>query len=148
MTRAAIKMIQLYTVFFRQKQLTIYWQSIENIFSAGTALMSAYAQFSEVQEIIDLRSLESLIHSCSSLLWGMVERFPSFQGKRDAFDTTASNVLEELNASPSVTAISEGSFLPMNAPTSEQHVHEFATQNVELSPSQFGGQSLMSHGPE
>lgn len=148
MTRAAIKMIQLYTVFFRQKQLTIYWQSIENIFSAGTALMSAYAQFSEVQELIDLRSLESLIHSCSSLLWGMVERFPSFQGKRDAFDTIASNVLEELNASPSGTVISEGSFLPMNAPTSEQHVHEFATQNVELSPLQFGGQSLMPQGPD
>ncbi|KAL6400168.1 fungal specific transcription factor domain-containing protein [Ilyonectria robusta] len=148
MTRAAIRMIQLYTVFFRQKQLTIYWQSIENIFSAGTALMSAYAQFSEVQELIDLRSLESLIHSCSSLLWGMVERFPSFQGKRDVFDTTASNFLEELNASPSRATISQGSFLPMNLPTSEQYIHEVATENVELSPLHFGGPSLMPHCPE
>ena len=98
MAEAAVKMIDLYQHFFRQQQLTIYWQSIENIFSAGTALMLAYMQLPEVREVISLRSLEARIHTCSSLLWGLVERFPSFKGKRDAFEISAAKVLEELDA--------------------------------------------------
>ncbi|KAJ3539420.1 hypothetical protein NM208_g5502 [Fusarium decemcellulare] len=104
MAQAAIKMIQLYQRFFRRHMLTIYWRSIENIFSAGTALMLGYTQLPEVRDTITFHFLESLIHTCSSLLWGMVERFPSFQGKRDAFDIAASKLMEEFKAGPSEAA--------------------------------------------
>ncbi|KAF5012117.1 hypothetical protein FDECE_1834 [Fusarium decemcellulare] len=104
MAQAAIKMIQLYQRFFRRHMLTIYWRSIENIFSAGTALMLGYTQLPEVRDTITFHFLESLIHTCSSLLWGMVERFPSFQGKRDAFDIAASKLMEEFKAGPSESA--------------------------------------------
>lgn len=99
MTKAAMKMIPLYCRFFRCNMLTIYWQAVENLFSAGTALMYAYVQSAQVREIVTLHSLESLVHTCSSVLWGMVERFPLLQSKRDAFDATALEVLADLNAS-------------------------------------------------
>lgn len=116
MAQAAVRMIHLYQRFFRRHMLSIYWRSIENIFSAGTALMLAYIQFPDVREVITLSSLESLIHTCSSLLWGMVERFPSFQGKRDAFDIAASKALEEPKTTASevagsVSATTPGSFV-------------------------------------
>ncbi|KAH7014413.1 uncharacterized protein B0I36DRAFT_338685 [Microdochium trichocladiopsis] len=96
MAQAAIKVVELYERYFRRHMLSIYWRSIENIFLAGTGLLLAYAQFPAVREVIDFASLEAHVHTCASLLWGMVERFPSFQGKRDAFDETAKKVLEEL----------------------------------------------------
>jgi len=99
MTDAAIKMIKLYRQFFRDHRLTIYWQAVENLSSAGTALMFGYVTSSRVREQLDLRALESLLNTCSSVLWGMVEHFPDFKGKRDAFDITASKILADLTQS-------------------------------------------------
>ncbi|OJJ50365.1 hypothetical protein ASPZODRAFT_13449 [Penicilliopsis zonata CBS 506.65] len=96
MTHAAQNMITLYQQFFLQRVLTIYWQSVENISSAGTALMLAYAQSSRVRAAISFRRLESLSRTCSSVLWAMVEHFPAFRNKRDAFDETASRILSNL----------------------------------------------------
>ncbi|CAJ0546755.1 Ff.00g013820.m01.CDS01 [Fusarium sp. VM40] len=109
MTEVASNMIRIYQNHFRKKHLSIYWQSIENVFNAGTALMVAYSRSLGVREMMTLDSLESLVHSCSSLLWGMVERFPSYQDKRDTFDTTATKVLEGLKAE---ILINEGTFIP------------------------------------
>lgn len=99
MTDAAIKMIELYRQFFRDHRLTIYWQAVENLYSAGNALMFSYVSSSRVQERLSLRALETLVNTCSSVLWGMVEHFPDFKGKRDAFDLTASKVLADLSSS-------------------------------------------------
>ncbi|KAH6954441.1 fungal-specific transcription factor domain-containing protein [Fusarium avenaceum] len=109
MTDVASNMIHIYQNHFRNKHLSIYWQSIENVFNAGTALMVAYSRSPGVREIMTLTSLESLVHTCSSLLWGMVERFPSYQDKRDTFDATATKVLEGLKAE---TLINKGTFIP------------------------------------
>ncbi|KAM0541587.1 hypothetical protein ACHAPJ_013189 [Fusarium lateritium] len=98
MAHAATNMIQLYRRFFCERKLTIYWQAVENVSSAGTAIMYAYVQSPEVRTYVDFRSLESLVHTCSSVLWGMVEHFPAYRGKRDAFDITANEVLVELGA--------------------------------------------------
>ncbi|RSL57983.1 hypothetical protein CEP53_006275 [Fusarium sp. AF-6] len=132
MAEIATNMIHLYQRLFRQKRLSIYWQSIENVFSAGTALMLAYIRSPGVQQALTLTSLESLVHTCSSLLWGMVERFPSFQGKRDAFDITASKVLEAVKTD-SVGNV--GLAIPNIAmnPTAEEHAGRgFSAQNVAL----------------
>lgn len=96
MTNAAVKMIQLYRHFFCRRQLTIYWQAMENLYSAGTCLMFAYVHSFEVQECLSSLTFASLIRSCSSVLWGMAERFPPYLGKRDAFDKAASKVLADL----------------------------------------------------
>ncbi|KAI1623940.1 fungal-specific transcription factor domain-containing protein [Exophiala viscosa] len=39
---AATHMIRLYPTFFREHRLTIYWQAVENLLSAGTALLYSY----------------------------------------------------------------------------------------------------------
>lgn len=93
---AAMNMIRLYRLFFTKKQLTLYWMAVDNLFSAGTALMYAYVNSPLVQERITLQSLESSVHTCSSVLWGMVEHFPDFRGKRDRFDAMASTTLKDL----------------------------------------------------
>lgn len=98
-SNTATNMIQLYREFFREHRLTIYWQAVENLSSAGTALMFSYVNSAQVRENLTLCSLESLVHMCSSVLWGMVEHFPAFKGKRDAFDITASEILADLNTS-------------------------------------------------
>ncbi|TPX18478.1 uncharacterized protein E0L32_011591 [Thyridium curvatum] len=98
MTNAAVEMIRLYRHFFRENKLNLYWQAVENLYSAGTALMYAYGHSPEVRELLSFRSLESYVHTCSSALWGMVERFPAFKGKRDAFDLAASQILADLGA--------------------------------------------------
>lgn len=130
MAQAAAKMIQLYQRFFRRHMLSIYWRSIENIFSAGTSLMLAYIQFSEVREVISSRSLESLIHTCSSLLWGMVERFPSFQGKRDAFDIAAAKVLEGFDSESSGTGAIGSSTSPWHISTGSPCVQTFLARDA------------------
>lgn len=101
LTDAASNMIRLYRRFFTKHQLTIYWLAVENLFSAGTALLYGYVKSPAVQERITFRNLESLVHTCSSVLWGMVEHFPAFEGKRDAFDLVVSRTLADLGSRPS-----------------------------------------------
>lgn len=97
LTDAATHMIKLYWRFFRDHVLTIYWQAVENLYSAGNALLFTYVSSSAVRNSTTLRDLESLVHTCSSVLWGMVEHFPDFQGRRDAFDLTAKQVLADIS---------------------------------------------------
>jgi hypothetical protein len=97
-TEAATNMIQLYRRFFCEHTLTIYWQAVENLSSAGIALIFSYVNSTKVQERLTFRSLEALVHSCSSVLWGMVEHFPAFKVKRDAFDIMASEILADLTS--------------------------------------------------
>jgi len=108
MTQAAINVIQLYRRFFRERVLTIYWQAVENLFSAGTALMFGFVRSPSVRETMTFRMLETLVHTCSSVLWGMVEHFPAFQGKRDAFDMAASKTLSDLSSRFPTAVATEG----------------------------------------
>lgn len=109
MASSAAKMITLYRRFFCSRQLTIYWQAMENLYSAGTCLMFGYVQSQEVQGFLSYSDLESLVRICSSVLWGMAERFPSFQGRRDAFDKIASKTLADLNShSKPIESVKQG----------------------------------------
>ena len=96
LTDAATHVIELYRKFFLERRITLYWQAVENISSAGIALMFTYVHSSLVRERIGFYSLETLIRSCSSILWGVVEHFPAFNSKRDEFDVIASKVLATL----------------------------------------------------
>jgi hypothetical protein len=94
---AARNMIQLYRRFLPERRLTIYWQAIENLHAAGTGLLYAFVHCPLVQDRIPVRTLETLIYTCSSTLFGLVEHFPAMAGKRDAFDLLASKVLADIN---------------------------------------------------
>ncbi|CAG9982248.1 unnamed protein product [Clonostachys byssicola] len=93
----ASKLIQIYRRYFREYRLTIYWQAVESLSSAGTALIYSYVNSAQVRGSIPLTQLESLFSTCSSVLWGMVEHFPAFKNKRDAFDILASKTLADLS---------------------------------------------------
>jgi hypothetical protein len=131
MAEAAVRIIHLYQRFFRRRMLSIYWRSIENIFSAGTALMLSHMQSPEVRDVISYQTLESLIHTCSSLLWGMVERFPSFQGKRDAFDIAASQVFTGFQADTSTMAV--GPISPVNPRATGSFSQNYVGQPEQIS---------------
>ena len=108
LSECAAQMVQLYRKLFRGYRLTIYWQAVENLSSAGTSLLFSYVNSAAVRRRITFQSLESLIHTCSSVLWGMVEHFPAFKGKRDAFDLLASKTLTDIASSPIVTGSYSG----------------------------------------
>ncbi|PLB51406.1 hypothetical protein P170DRAFT_433416 [Aspergillus steynii IBT 23096] len=108
MSHAAADMIQLYRQFFRERLLTIYWLAVENVYSAGISLLFGYAHSGQVREQMTLRFLEARVHTCSCVLWGMVEHFPAFQGKRDAFDLAASKVLDNLRSSRQEGTVTAG----------------------------------------
>lgn len=125
---ATSRMIQLYRQYFDDRRLTIYWQAVENLSSGGTALLFSYVNSPQVRESLTLRSLESLVHTCSSVLWGMVEHFPAYKNKRDAFDITASKVLANLNHTTGSAVDSAG---PSN--------------NVSIDVGYDGGQTSIIH---
>jgi hypothetical protein len=123
-TETATHMIQLYRRFFCEHRLTIYWQAVENLSSAGSALMFSYVNSPQVQERLTFRSLESLVHTCSSVLWGMVEHFPAFKGKRDAFDIMASEILADLSTNSAATDGTERLFMRDNTGTGDESGHQ------------------------
>lgn len=94
----ASKLIQICRRYFHEYRLTIYWQAVERLSSAGTALIYSYVNSSQVRDSTPLTQLESLLSTCSSVLWGMVEHFPAFKNKRDAFDILASKTLADLSS--------------------------------------------------
>lgn len=100
-TQATTQLIRLYRRFFLELKLTIYWHAVENLASAGTALMYAYSNSSNVRSSMSSHTLKVEVHTCSSVLWGMVERFPAFKGKQDAFNATAKTMLSGLNCQTS-----------------------------------------------
>ncbi|KPI38970.1 Positive regulator of purine utilization [Cyphellophora attinorum] len=98
---AAENMVRLYRKFFEEKRFTIYWQAVEGLSAAGTALLNAYSRSSSVKERITLSVLRELVQTCSNVLWGMVSLFPSFKARRESFDEYVAAKLQELEATPS-----------------------------------------------
>lgn len=96
-TDAATNMIKLYRRFFDERRLTIYWQAVEGLSTAGSALLTGFTESPAVRAQLTLQSLRDLIQTCSSVLWAMVEHFPAFKPKRDAFDQLATKVLASLS---------------------------------------------------
>ncbi|ETN39200.1 uncharacterized protein HMPREF1541_05423 [Cyphellophora europaea CBS 101466] len=93
---SAAHMIKLYRRFFDERRLTIYWQAVDSLSAAGTALLHSYRASQQVRNQIGLGHLQMLIQTCSSVLGGMVEHFPMFRNKRDSFDATVSRFLTDL----------------------------------------------------
>lgn len=96
LAESSLKVIHLYRRIFLENRVTILWQAVENLFSAGTSLLYSYVNSAQVQHNVNLRSLEANTHMCSSILWGMVERVPEYKSKRDAFDIIVAKTLAGL----------------------------------------------------
>lgn len=120
---AASHMIKLYRRFFDERRLTIYWQAVEGLSTAGSALLTGFTESSAVRAQLTLQSLRDLIQVCSSVLWAMVEHFPAFKTKRDSFDQFASKVLAGLSSGDMSTfdaAQSDSAMIHQRSTSTEQ----------------------------
>ncbi|KAH7385160.1 fungal-specific transcription factor domain-containing protein [Phaeosphaeria sp. MPI-PUGE-AT-0046c] len=82
----AQKSIEAYRTCFRDGKLRFYWRTIHNLFRAGISLIYCVRNW-PLEEIMDLDSIHVSLNSCSSILWGMVERYPAGRACRDMFET-------------------------------------------------------------
>ena len=117
LAHSATASIQLYRRLHRENKLRLFWQAVHNLFAAGTALLHCRAHSNEVRERISLRSLENTIHSCSAVLWAMVERFPAAKGTRDAFDAIATAALDSFSADTTASDVASGGSVVSGSPT-------------------------------
>lgn len=91
--------IVAYRTAFRSGRLRFYWRTVHNLFRSGMAIVYCIREASERAGLdFGPRDLKSLLHSCSSIIWGMVERYPPGKAYRDVFDTVVAATLS--NESP------------------------------------------------
>ncbi|KAH6988589.1 fungal-specific transcription factor domain-containing protein [Ilyonectria destructans] len=96
LAQSAADSINCYKQSFRAGELRFYWRTVHNVFRSGVAV--AYcAQIAAMQQNpdLDLGDTTASINSCSSILWGMVERYPAGQAYRDIFDSIANSVVNQ-----------------------------------------------------
>ncbi|KAH7166423.1 fungal-specific transcription factor domain-containing protein [Dactylonectria macrodidyma] len=93
LAQSATNAINCYKQSFRAGELRFYWRTVHNVFRAGVA-MAYCVQIAATQQTPDLNLSDATasINSCSSILWGMVERYPAGQAYRDIFDSIANSV--------------------------------------------------------
>jgi hypothetical protein len=82
----AQRSIEAYRSSFRDGKLRFYWRTIHNLFRSGVALIHCLKNWPQ-ERAIDLDSIHMSLNSCSSILWGMVERYPAGRPCRDIFET-------------------------------------------------------------
>lgn len=92
LAQSAISAVDSYKTSFKRGTLRFYWRAIRNLFRAGVALVycsrTASSRTAEVGTKFDISDLtiQQSIQQCSTILWGMVERFHGGKPYRDAFD--------------------------------------------------------------
>lgn len=86
LANCAQKSIEAYRTCFRDGKLRFYWRTIHNLFRSGVSLMYCLKNWPQ-GETMDFEPMEASLNSCSSILWGMVERYPAGRACRDMFET-------------------------------------------------------------
>ncbi|KAM5342088.1 hypothetical protein ACJ41O_015119 [Fusarium nematophilum] len=92
--------IELYRAGFKEGKLRFYWRTIPNLFRSGAALIHCIKNLALQGAAFDANELEKKVAMCSTVLWGMAERYPPGASYRDRFD--------ELSASVSDVSVSAG----------------------------------------
>lgn len=96
LAQSASRAIDCYKRSFRAGELRFYWRTVHNLFRSGVAIV--YCAQNAVMPRIPGLSREDVvpsINACSSILWGMVERYPLGQAYRDIFENLAESVLNQ-----------------------------------------------------
>lgn len=94
LVKAATDSINCYRRTFRAGELRFFWRTAHNLFRSGVAVVfCAQPYLMDLIPGFDREDAVASINSCSSLLWGMVERYPAGQAYRDIFDRLASSAL-------------------------------------------------------
>lgn len=96
LAQGATNAVSCYKQCFRSGELRFFWRTIHNLFRSGIAIVYC-AQRDNINQIpfLTLEDARASVSSCSSLLWGMVERYPAGRAYRDIFDKLASTLLSQ-----------------------------------------------------
>ena len=82
--------ITIYKKSFKEGWLRFYWRTIHNLFSCGSALVHCVKVSAANPDIfVDMGEAMRLATTCSTVLWGMAERYPAGIRLRDTFDDLA-----------------------------------------------------------
>jgi hypothetical protein len=89
--------IEAYKHAFRIGRLRFYWRTIHNLFRGGIAVVYCIraAAAMQTQPGLSPGDMKAMLHSCSAILWGMVERYPAGKAYRDVFDSVVSTVMTD-----------------------------------------------------
>lgn len=97
LSQNATESIECYRQTFREGKLRFYWRTVHNLFRSGVAVAYCYRTAQVSNPGLDFTRMREAINSCSTVLWGMVERYPPGQGYRNVFESLAKSILDPSN---------------------------------------------------
>ncbi|RFN52738.1 hypothetical protein FIE12Z_3006 [Fusarium flagelliforme] len=92
--------IELYRQGFKKGQLRFYWRTTPNLFRSGAALIHCVKNLTVQGAVFDAKSLKSCVSVCSTVLWGMAERWPQGAEYRDRFDEMSASMSDMTSELP------------------------------------------------
>ena len=96
----AMGSIECYRQTFRAGELRFYWRTVHNLFRSGVAVVYC-SHVAKVQQLgLSLGDMTGAMNSCSSILYGMVERYPPGKAYRDIFENLVNSVAGQGSGSP------------------------------------------------
>jgi hypothetical protein len=84
--------IELYRDGFKEGKLRFYWRTTPNLFQSGVALIHCIKNLTLQGLVLDVNPLKARVAVCSTVLWGMAERYPPGASYRDRFDELAASI--------------------------------------------------------
>ncbi|KAI0025909.1 fungal-specific transcription factor domain-containing protein [Xylariomycetidae sp. FL0641] len=95
LAQSACRVIEIYKSAFREGTLRFYWRTVKNLFQAGVALVHCVkTPTPRLSPGIPLAEVKQAINTCSTVLWGMVERYHAGKTYRDTFEALSSPILK------------------------------------------------------
>ncbi|EXM05318.1 fungal-specific transcription factor domain-containing protein [Fusarium oxysporum II5] len=92
--------IELYKEGFKEGKLRFYWRTTPNLFQSGAALIHCIKSLTLQGAVFDVNALKSRVSVCSTVLWGMAERYPPGASYRDRFDEMSATIDEMASELP------------------------------------------------
>ncbi|EPE03065.1 hypothetical protein F503_08679 [Ophiostoma piceae UAMH 11346] len=89
--------IECYQQTSPEGKLRFYLRTVHNLFRSYVAIAYCYQTAHIENPGLDLMQMRAAINSCSTVLWGMVERYPPGQGYRNVFGSLAKSILDPAN---------------------------------------------------
>ncbi|KAF5635109.1 positive transcriptional regulator for purine utilization [Fusarium tjaetaba] len=92
--------IELYREGFKEGKLRFYWRTTPNLFQSGAALIHCIKNLTLLGAVFDVNAFKSRVSVCSTVLWGMAERYPPGASYRDRFDEMLATIDEMASELP------------------------------------------------
>ncbi|KAM0392007.1 hypothetical protein ACHAQC_006817 [Fusarium culmorum] len=92
LARYASTTIELYREGFKEGKLRFYWRTTPNLFQSGAALVHCIKSLTLQRSVFDVDALKRSVSVCSTVLWGMAERYSPGTVYRDRFDELSASM--------------------------------------------------------